>query len=312
VSRILIFGGTRFAGKLVATDLATRHDVLCVSRNEIEIPGVRRLVAQREEGFACLAGEKFDLVLDFIAFSGADLAQCRALGARYIAISTSWLPRLAGFTSATAPVPPDASRAPATMMDITKNYLVAKATLEHRINELRAGGYPATAVRLPIIMGVGDHSGRSLFYSARIADGGPILMVDGGVNLAQVLWSEDAARIVVALVDSDDAARFPVWEGLPDDGIRVRDFVGTIAKSMKLTADLHDAPLATLQAELPDYLDVEPLWRERPLERSEANLFRVFGLSPHPVEHWMAGLSSVPAPAAPTRGAEIALAGRRA
>jgi len=90
----------------------------------------------------------------------------------------------------------------------------------------------------------------------------------------------------------------------------VKGFVETVAKSLGRTPDLVDAPFAVVQAALPAYLEAEPLWRERSLPPSEANLFRAFGIAPHPLEHLIAAMSDTVVAESPTRSAELDLARR--
>lgn len=310
MSRILIVGGTRFVGRRVATLLAPTHDVLVLSRNSLMIPGAERLVADRLEGLGRLSGRQFDVVMDFLAYDEAGVADACALGRIYLVISSTWLFHLSGPAAGT----PSADRAETSMpmLPVTMNYLRGKARVEAAIHQFRAAGRTAVSLRLPIIMGAGDHTRRLEFYRSRIADGGPLLLVNGGGNVAQVVWSEDVARVLVGVVDTELVAGRPIWEALPDAGTRVAEFVRLVAGSMGRTAETIEVPSAMLADELPAYLESEPLWRERPISRSDANLFAALGLAPTPAPEWLATLPPGSASIDPDRPAEIALARRLA
>jgi nucleoside-diphosphate-sugar epimerase len=309
MARVLVLGGTRFVGRRTAIQLAEAgHEVTVLSRRAAEVPGTRRIVAERAAGLASLAGERFDLVLDFIAYDESGFSDACAVGETYLGISSAWLPRLS-CVAADAPVPPDDSHAPLTMLALTRRYLLGKARLEDAVRERRMAGGKAAVVRLPILMGDGDHTGRLEFYRARIADGGGVLMVDGGVNEAQILWSEDAARALTALVGSGIAGSRWIWEALPDAGHPVRDLVATVAHFMNTQARLFEVP-AQSAASIKGYLEAEPLWRESALRRTASNVFTGLGLQPTPAGQWLARVpdaGTVPDP--DMRKAEIALVG---
>jgi 2'-hydroxyisoflavone reductase len=309
VSRILVLGGTRFVGRLTAMRLAEAgNDVTVLSRRAGDIPGARRIVADRAAGIASLGGNRFDAVLDFIAYDESGCGDACGLGHTYVAISSTWLPRLSG-AAADAVVPADDSRAPASMLAVTRKYLLGKARLEADIRERRAAGLAATAVRLPILMGDGDHTGRLEFYRTRIADGGGVLMIDGGLNTAQILWSEDAARALTVLIGAGTAGSRALWEALPDAGHRVVDFVAQVARAMKADARLVAVPKASVDARLGGYLESEPLWRESALARTPANLFTNLGLTATAPADWLPRVPRAKYDAGATRAAEVALAG---
>lgn len=301
MARILVIGGTRFVGRLTAEALGFRHEVTVLSRNATAVPGTSRVIADRADGLSQLAGSRFDCVLDFIAYDDTGVAEAAALGGHYIAISSTWMTKLSSAS-------PDA---PARLPEVTRKYLLGKARLEDAIATLRSAGRSATAVRLPIMLGRDDHTGRLEFYRSRVADGGPILLVNGGTNRAQLLWSGDAVRLLSALVESNASSIAAIWEGLPGGGQPVSDFVADIARSMKRSSSVVAVPFDVLARELPSYLDREPLWREQAQPVTSHNLFERFGIRPTPPATWLVDLP--PALAAPAdREAELAFAARHA
>ncbi|MCP3799223.1 epimerase [Allokutzneria sp. A3M-2-11 16] len=72
--RVLVLGGTKFLSKAVATELVRRgHDVLCAARGASgDVPAGARLIRvdrNDPDGFAPLAGERFDSVIDVATMS---------------------------------------------------------------------------------------------------------------------------------------------------------------------------------------------------------------------------------------------------
>ncbi len=303
--RILILGGTRFLGRRVAEALAAAgHDLTLLSRRPGRAPaGARQICAERGAGLATLQGRHFDLVLDFICYNDEGLDQLAAsiVAERYVLISSIWLPRLWSGSHAdelpSGPVP-----VATQLSSVTLNYLSGKLRAEQALTKLRQTGCKAISLRLPIMLGDGDHTGRMDFYRRRLVDGGPLIAVDGGQNHAQIAVMEDLAQAIVRWSTEADIGRFPVWEALPDEGRSVRAIIQTMAAAVGVTAQLVDVPVAELARDLPAYLEQEPFWRESALPLTVANIYAavgmkpaVFGLifdKPTPGDDTMAGLRS--------------------
>ena len=280
--RILIIGGTRFLGRRVSEILALEgHDLTLLSRRHGGAPaGVNQICADRAEGLTKLRGVRFDLVLDFICYDNEGLDQLAAsFMERYVLISTTWLPRLwsgsrpeelaSGPTSAASQLP-----------IMTLNYLSGKLRAEQALTKLRQLGCKAVSLRLPIILGHGDHTGRLDFYLRRLADGGPLIAVNGGQNHAQIAVMADLAQVIVRWSIETDISRFHVWEALPGEGRSVRAILDNMAAAMGVTATLVDVPAAELCRDLPAYLEQEPFWRETLLPVTAANIYTAMGMKP--------------------------------
>ena len=281
--RILILGGTRFLGRRVAeTLLVAGHDLTLLSRRSGGAPtGAKHICAERGAGLAKLKDSCFDLVLDFICYDNEGLDQLVAniVFERYVLISSSWLPRLwSGARAdelATGP-----TTAAAQLPDVTLSYLSGKLLAEQALTKLRQLGCKAVSLRLPIMLGEGDHTGRLDFYRSRMADGGPLIVVDGGQNYAQITVMANLAQAIVRWSTESDICRFPVWEALPDEGRSVRAIIETMAAAAGVTATLVDVPAAELARDLPTYLEQEPFWRESALPRTAANIYSAVDMVP--------------------------------
>lgn len=280
---ILILGGTRFLGRRVAEALvAAGHDLTLLSRRPGGAPaGARQICAERSTGLATLQGSHFDLVLDFICYDSTGLGQLTAsiVADRYVLISSTWLPRLWSGSRAdelpSGPIP-----VVAQLPSVTLNYLSGKLRAEQTLAQLRQAGCKAVSLRLPIMLGDGDHTGRLDFYCRRLADGGPLIAVDGGQNHAQIAVMKDLAPAIVRWSTETDIGRFPVWEALPDEGRSVRAIIETMAAAAGVRAKLVDVPLAELARDLPAYLEQEPFWRESALPLTAANIYAAVGMTP--------------------------------
>jgi 2'-hydroxyisoflavone reductase len=281
--RILILGGTRFLGRQVAIILAAvGHELTLLSRRHTDVPsGARQICAERSTGLTILQGSCFDLVLDFICYQSSDLDQLMASIStkRYILISSTWLPRLWSGTRADELIT-DPTHVASELPDVTLNYLSGKLSVEQALTRLRETGCVAVSLRLPIMLGEGDHTGRFDFYRSRLADGGPLILVDGGENLAQIAVMEDLAQAIARWCIDVDICRFPVWEALPGEGRSIRCIIELMADTAGMTVDLVGVPVAELSRDLSEYLEQEPFWRESSLPVTAANIYSAVGMLP--------------------------------
>jgi nucleoside-diphosphate-sugar epimerase len=309
--KILVIGGTRLLGlALVRALLAAGHRATVVSRRAEKCPeGVECLLGDRQAGLRQLAGRKFDLTFDFIAYYSLAPQQVLAevQAGAYVLISSTWMVRLNRAMTTDQVVTGVEDRCLSLLPPITRNYLMGKLAAERVILAARAKGGDAAILRLPIFWGAGDHTGRLDFYRQRLADGAPVICVDGGNNVAPIVWTEDVARVILAWMPS--AAARPVWEALPEERTPVREVIALIARGMHLQQSLVDISAKTLKNRLPEYLEHEPLWREREMAPTASNLFLFMKMRPTPASIWLgdlAGQGAVP-PVSLLRQRELSL-----
>ena len=281
--RVLLLGGTRFLGRRVAESMRSAgHIVTTLSRRpQQNIASGTHICADRNDGLKCLFGKYFDLVLDFICYDDNDVLQVRSniLAERYVLISSTWLPRLWSGCHADELV-----KCPGVittdLSGVTLKYLVGKFRAEHSLESLCNSGCSAVSLRLPIMLGEDDHTGRLDFYLRRFADGGPVIAVDGGRNHAQIAAMEDLVDVIVRWSTQIDISRFRVWEALPDTGRTVRAIIQEMSEAAGVNVQLVDVPAKELENSLPGFLDKEPFWRETSLPISSANIYEAVGVSP--------------------------------
>ena len=202
--RALVIGGTGFLGRRIAGQLAARGDEVTVLSRHRQ-PAFEHLSVDRRDRQAlraALRGRAFDVVVDNIAYDGADVA--------------GTLDALAGqaghyLLTSSAAVYPDryvrrplreaqadlSTRMPADAPDafhprLGQAYGNGKRDAERT---LMAGGVPWTIVRAPVVVGADDRTLRAWWFVQRLLDGGPIMIPDWGPGrVFQVVWVDDLAR----------------------------------------------------------------------------------------------------------------------
>ena len=288
--KVLVVGGTRFAGAaLVGTLVERGAEVSVLSRRPPGRADVEHIHAERADGLKSLSGRSFDAAIDFICYGHDELRSLtdNVDAGRYAVISSAWMTRLANI-AADESVPSNLD-GNIDLPSVTANYLHGKSEVEREAADLFRAGRPVFVVRAPILWGLNDHTGRLAFYCRRLLDGGSLFLVDGGRNRAQVSWIGDIAAVLALVLTEDypELKRHLIWETLSDEGHCVRDWVTMIAGAMNVNAKFADINAQFLSAHLPDYLDAEPLWREIASPPTMHNLFTLCGLAPTSIKDWL-------------------------
>jgi nucleoside-diphosphate-sugar epimerase len=255
---VLVIGGTRFVGYLLAWRLiASGHRPTLLNRGTIPDPfgdRVERIRADRTTpDFArALAGRSFDAAVDFAAYVGSHaLGAIDALRGRvghYVFVSTGQVyllrescPRPSREEDYAGPVmarPADPDDAAAW------DYGVGKRACEDALAAAwERERFPSTRVRIPIVNGERDGSGRFEGYVRRVLDGGPVILPDGGAQRVRHVYGADVARAIAAMLGS--SATFGRAFNL------AQDETPTLAELVAIIADALGAPtrIAALPSE---------------------------------------------------------------
>lgn len=225
---VLILGGSGLLGEpAVRAFLAAGARVAVLARGQRALPqGVEVLRADRRDRAAlarCLGGRRFDLTLDLLAYDADDIAALLAVPGfepgRMIAISTGQV-----YLVTADPRPPfreeDAQRPlipepePGTRDHANWVYGMGKRRMEASLQErCRSRGLPSLALRIPIVIGAGDPTGRLWAYVERLLDGGPLLVPGRLDQPLRFVWAEDVARLLVTLASHDGDPGTALHEG---------------------------------------------------------------------------------------------------
>jgi nucleoside-diphosphate-sugar epimerase len=331
--RALIIGGSGLLGAPATRALLARgHEVSVLTRATRAVPaGACRLVADRRDSTALtavLAGRRFDVVLDLLAYDGGDVARLFAVPrlevGHYLLASSGQVylvsaERRPPFREADADLPVMPEPAESAADHGNWHYGVGKREAERAARELEARrGVRATALRLPVVQGASDGSRRLWAYLQRLRDGGPLLLPGGGEDRVRFVWAEDVARAVVAFAEGATAPAAAYNLAQPDEP-RLRDLVTTAAELLGVRANLVGCTWDALSRAGLDR-SISPFsgpWCSRP---DPSLALRDWGFEGTPSARWLpevvrahlAEADPPPHPGYMQREAELALAARLA
>tara|TARA_B100000886_G_scaffold339975_1_gene307224 strand:- start:1166 stop:2116 length:951 start_codon:yes stop_codon:yes gene_type:complete len=277
--KILILGGTRFLGKKILNSLLKfDHQIWVISRRKVNIKNINFLNLEREKGIKNLKGIEFDLIIDFIAYKTNDILDIYInLSTKlYIFISTTWITRLWGGKIANEFRPINQNKN--KLSPLTQNYLIGKYQCEDKIIKLVNKGFKAKILRLPIIFGQDEHTGRLNFYIERINDNKPIIQIKNKITKIQIGCSENIKTAFIKWLLICAEKQITIWEALPNPGIETKFFITKLAKSMNKKISFIDISKNELLNYLPEYLELEPFWREEELQISNSNIYKFINL----------------------------------
>jgi 2'-hydroxyisoflavone reductase len=204
---LLLIGGTQFLGRHVAAEaLARGHGLTLLTRGKTNpelFPQAERLIADRRESLAALAGRKWDAVIDLCGYLPREVrASAAALQGQvqqYVFISSVSV--YAGMDIAR-----DEDSAVGEIEDADtevvdgRTYGPLKALCERAVTD--AFGKAALIVRPGLIVGPHDHTQRFTWWPARVSQGGPVLAPGRPADPVQFIDARDLAAWVVTCVEA--------------------------------------------------------------------------------------------------------------
>ena len=167
---------------------------------------VPRIVADRDGDLSALAGTRWDAVVDVAAYFPRQVrALLGVLGdglGRYVYVST--------VSVYGNPSPPEGGTEDAEVEAILddaehaavtgENYGPLKAGCERVAAELVGDADRLAVLRLGLVVGPWDHTGRFSYWPARLADGGEVLAPGDGTTPAQVIDARDIAAFTATVL----------------------------------------------------------------------------------------------------------------
>jgi len=200
--KILVLGGTRFAGRAVVEAALGRGDTVTMFNRGITnrglFPGVETVIGDRTEDLYALGRREFDAVVDVACYDpaaarlSADALKGRV--GRYVFVSTVSVYASQATTEAQHEDAPLAELKP-DVKDPLENYGANKALCEAIIRE--AYGERALIGRPGLITGPHDPTDRFPYWPRRITRGGRVLAPGDAGDLTQVIDVRDLAAFLL-------------------------------------------------------------------------------------------------------------------
>ena len=207
--KILIFGGTRFIGKILVEELLKQgHEVTVATRGKFPIiwDNVKFIAVERLNADSIKSNipkTEYDVVYDNLVLSSAGV--CDVLSCvnckRYIMISTDGVYKNRHvnifeneFDAAATPFEyvPYSKEIP---YDTRKRF--AESALFQDFKKI-----PAVSVRLPVVLGKDDYTGRLKFYVDKILSGEEFFC-DNAAEIRPFVSAEDAGKFLAFLGDKN-------------------------------------------------------------------------------------------------------------
>ena len=200
--RILVLGGTRFAGRAIVDAALGRGDTVTMfnrgKSNPGLYPGVETVNGDRTADLSALDGREFDAVVDVACYEPAvarlSAEELRDRTGRYVFVSTVSVYADQSTTEAQLEVAPLAELKPDTT-DPLENYGANKALCEQVITEVY--GDRVLIGRPGLISGPNDPTDRFPYWPRRIARGGRVLAPGDPGDLTQVIDARDLAAFLL-------------------------------------------------------------------------------------------------------------------
>jgi 2'-hydroxyisoflavone reductase len=211
--RILVLGGTRFAGRAIVETALGRGDAVTMfnrgQSNPGLFPGVETVTGDRTADLSPLDGREFDAVIDVACYApetarlSADAFKDRT--GRYVFVSTVSVYASQATTEAQLEDAPLATLKPDST-DFAENYGANKALCEAIVKEVY--GNRALIGRPGLISGPHDPTDRFPYWPRRIARGGRVLVPGDPTDLTQVIDARDIAAFLLDGIHRDRSGVF--------------------------------------------------------------------------------------------------------
>jgi len=296
---ILIIGGTKFLGyHFTKRLLKDGHQVTLFNRglSPDDFGGrVTRIQGDRNDHMDFqdrLGGQKYDVVLDMIAYKGDDSrAAIEAFHGNighFIHISTAAVYVITkDFPSPTREEDFDRPliHKPMKVKRIW-DYGFNKRKCEEVLSEAhREKGFPVSIFRLPIVMGERDYTLRAYSYFLRIQDGGPTILSDGGLNVFTHVYQDDIVR-TITLNLMNKATFGETYNLAQDEMMTLRAFVREAAEVMGKSVELIDIPSDILEKASVGTA-FSPLFHRRPFVLDVHKAIKDLDFTPTPIRSWL-------------------------
>ncbi len=285
MKRALLLGGTSFFGKTIARLLVERgYELTLFTRGQAsraDLPAHQHIKGDRkrkEDVLAAGRAASWDLVIDNIAYDADEMHSALDAFAnvgRYVFCSTVSVYR---FTRERFPHPlkehyVDYEYRPPSEVPGNVHWDYARKKMEAERTLVSKGRMPWTIVRPPVVYGPEDPTNRGFWYLARVHDGGPLILPDGGLQTFRLIDADDCARAMVDAGECKKAVK-QAYNVAQWETITLREFVEESARTLGRTPEFlsvpgellgdYGGPYNAMSPFIPDYTKATEAWGFQP------------------------------------------------
>jgi nucleoside-diphosphate-sugar epimerase len=297
--KILIIGGTRFLGYHITKRLlADGHNLTLFNRgNTVEDFGgkIKRVHGDRYDSQAFserFRGEKFDVVVDMIAYKAEDSQTAVQTFAgnvgHFFHISTAAVYTVT--QDFPCPLHEDDFERPLYPKPKVNygwwTYGFHKRECENVLREAyKKSGFPVTLFRLPIVMGERDYTLRAYSYFLRILDGKPLILPDSGLNVSNYIYQDDVVETISSNL-LNPASFGQVFNLAQAEILTLRTFVLKSSEIMNRKVEIVEIPSAVLERGGLG-TSFSPFSMRKPFVLDTQKAARELGFSATPFDIWL-------------------------
>lgn len=213
MKKILVIGGSYFAGRVFVEELTKAEDVTVHvfnrGRIQLGINGVTEHRGDREDAsqiYRAIPGEEWDAVIDFCAYTPSHvellLNTMQGKIKQYIFISTTTIYK----NGWNLPIREDAPKVsgPQPELGPHASYGYDKWRAEHVVRQACARtGMSYTILRPAIIYGFYNYAPREQYFFDLLQKGEAVVIPDGGLALFSFIWVVDMARMIIRCIGEE-------------------------------------------------------------------------------------------------------------
>ena len=215
MKKILVIGGSYFAGRVFVEELIKTEDVAVHvfnrGRIQLGINGVAEHHGDREDAgqiHCAIPGEEWDAVVDFCAYTHSHvkllLDSLQGKTKQYIFISTTTIYQ----NSWNLPIREDAPKVsgPQPELGPHASYGYDKWRAEHAVRQACArAGMSFTILRPAIIYGFYNYAPREQYFFDLLQRGEAVVIPDSRLALFSFIWVVDMARMIIRCIGEEKA-----------------------------------------------------------------------------------------------------------
>jgi nucleoside-diphosphate-sugar epimerase len=277
--KLLIVGGTRFIGKALVSKLKeSKIDFVITSRRiNPDIPIFMQVICNREEFDQTMAGKQsYDVIIDFNGYHPNQFYdfKLKNSNSKYIFVSTAWIGR-----KMQRNVLEETN--PSSVNNAEHNYILAKEQAEKTVLEKFRNN--VIILRLPIVLGVGDHHKRLDYIVYRVLNL-QNYAIPKNSNLLETILVNDVALIILELILRCQGQLPQFINFKPIEKTNYLNFVRNIALLLNKPIEFVNMEIEDFRNNLDMVAKLDPFWRESANIDIGVNAFQLTGLKPTKIE----------------------------